>query len=176
MKNMIASLIFSCLVLGQLYAQPGLKPDSLHLAAMDKLSFMEGDWTGTGWIQMGRDKHHFTQKETVTRKVNNAVYVIDGLGLDSETNQVIHQAFAILSYDRANQKYLMRAIKGDGHYIDADAYVADDGSFIWGFQHPQAGQIKYTTRLVDGKWVEKGESTRDNITWYPFIEMTLSKN
>lgn len=176
MKNMLASFIMFCLILGHIQAQPSLKPDSLHLAAMDKLSFLEGEWTGTGWMQMGRDKHYFTQKETVLRKVNNSVYVIDGLGIDNESNQIIHQAFAIISYDRVNQKYLMRAIKGDGNYIDADAYVADDGSFIWGFKHPQAGQIKYTTRLENGKWVERGESTRDNITWYPFIEMTLSKN
>ncbi len=155
LKNILFLFVFFSFVTSALQAQPGLKPDSLQIAAMNKLSFLEGEWTGTGWMQMGRDKHYFTQKETVIRKVNNAVYVIDGIGLDSESNQVIHQAFAIISYDPNNKKYLIRTIKGDGNYVDADAYVTDDGGFVWGFTHPQAGQIKYTTRLVEGKWVEK---------------------
>ena len=171
------SLIVCFLMIGTaiVKAQPIMTPDSITQNAMDKLSFLAGQWTGNGWIQMGRDKHLFNQQETVVQKVNNSVIVIDGLGLDAETNKTIHQAYAVISYDRANQKYLMRAFRGDGNYIDADARVDEDGSFVWGFTHPMAGRMQYTIRLVDGKWVEKGEMTRDNTTWFPFFEMTLSK-
>ena len=82
------------------YGQPAMKPGSLTVSSMEKLSFLTGDWTGVGWIQMGRNKHHFSQSETVTQKVNNSVIVIDGQGTDSETKKIIHQAFAVISFDK----------------------------------------------------------------------------
>lgn len=175
MKNLLLILSFLCIIQESLIAQPVMTPDSATKEAMGKLAFLTGQWSGTGWIQMGRDKHFFNQSENVIQKVNQSVIVIDGLGTDSVTNQIIHQAFAVISYDRAAQKYLMRAYRGDGNYIDADAEVTQDGSFIWGFTHPQAGRMKYTIRLTDGKWIEKGEMSRDNTTWFPFFEMTLAK-
>jgi len=101
--------------------------------------------------------------------------VIDGLGTDVETNEIIHQAFAVISYDRNAQKYLMRAIRGDGNYVDADFEVIKEGNYIWGFTHPMAGKMKYTANIIDGKWIEKGEMSRDNTTWFPFFEMTPLK-
>ena len=175
MKNLLLTLSFFCILHATIAAQPGMTPDSITKAAMEKLTVLTGQWSGTGWIQMGRDKHFFNQSENVIQKVNQSVIVIDGLGTDSETNQVIHQAFAIVSYDKATQKYLMRAFRGDGNYVDADFEVVSDGIFIWGFTHPQAGRMKYTIRMTDGKWIETGEMSRDNTTWFPFFEMTLEK-
>ena len=175
MKNLLLTLSFFCILHATIAAQPGMTPDSITKAAMEKLALLTGQWSGTGWIQMGRDKHFFNQSENVIQKVNQSVIVIDGLGTDNETNQVIHQAFAIVSYDKAAQKYLMRAFRGDGNSVDADFEVAPDGSFVWGFTHPQAGRMKYTIRMTDGKWIETGEMSRDNTTWFPFFEMTLSR-
>ncbi len=175
MKKLILTLSFLSALQATLFAQPVMTPDSVTKDAMDKLAFLTGQWSGTGWIQMGRDKHFFNQSENVIQKVNQSVIVIDGLGTDSKTNQIIHQAFAVISYDRAAQKYLMRAYRGDGNYIDADVEVTQDGSFIWGFTHPQAGRMKYTIRMTNGKWIETGEMSRDNTTWFPFFEMTLEK-
>lgn len=157
------------------YGQPAMKPDSLTISSMEKLSFLTGDWTGEGWIQMGRNKHHFSQSETVTQKVNNSVIVIDGQGIDSETKQIIHQAFAVISFDKFQNEYLMRAFRADGNYIDAEAKVDENGSFVWGFTHPQAGQMRYTISLKDGKWFETGEMSRDGNNWFQFFEMTLTK-
>ena len=175
MKNLLLTLPFIYALQTALVAQPVMTPDSITKEVMAKLEFLTGQWSGTGWIQMGREKHFFNQSENVIQKVNQSVIVIDGLGTDNETNQVIHQAFAVISYDKAAQKYLMRAYRGDGNYIDADAEVAPDGSFVWGFTHPQAGRMKYTIRMTDGKWIETGEMSRDNTTWFPFFEMTLSR-
>ncbi len=157
------------------YGQPNMHPDSLTMKAMDKLSFLSGDWTGEGWIQMGRDKHYFFQSETVAQKLNNTLIVIDGQGVDSETNKIIHQAFAVISFDKVENEYLMRAFRADGNYIDAEAKVDENGSFVWGFTHPQAGQMRYTILLKDGKWIEAGEMSRDGNNWFQFFEMSLSK-
>jgi hypothetical protein len=175
MKIQSYSLFLFCFLGVVGYSQPRMTPDSVTQNAMEKLSFLAGNWYGGGWIQMGRDRHTFSQKETVLQKVGNSVIVIDGLGTDPETNQTIHQAFAVISYDAANQKYLMRAFKVDGNYIDADARVDENGYFIWGYLHPQAGQMRYTTRLMEGKWVETGEMCRDGVNWTTFFAMTLSK-
>jgi hypothetical protein len=175
MKKKIFTLLSVVLTVMIGYSQPSMKPDSLTQKAMEKISFLAGKWSGKGWIQMGKDKHHFTQSELVIQKVNKTVIVIDGLGVDIETNQTIHQAFAVISYDLANTKYLMRAFKSDGNYIDAQAKVDENGSFVWGFTHPQAGQMRYTIKLVEGKWVETGEMSRSENSWFQFFEMTLSK-
>jgi len=142
--------------------------------AMEKLSFLEGNWTGKGWIQMGQEKHQFVQEETVTRKVNSTVLVIDGKGVNPETDQVIHLAFAVISFDAANDKYLMRAFRADGNYRDAEARVDPDGNFVWGFSIEQVGEVRYTTSLEEDKWVETGEMNRGG-TWFPFFGMTLTR-
>ena len=176
MKKQILTLVATVLLITMSsFGQQNMKPDSLTLNAMDKLSFLVGDWTGEGWIQMGREKHHFTQSETVSQKVNNTVIVIDGKGIDSETKQITHEAFAVISFNKAQKEYLMRAFRADGNFIDAEAKVDENGSFIWGFTHPQAGQMRYTILLKDGKWVEIGEMSRDGNNWFQFFEMTLTK-
>lgn len=157
------------------FSQPGMTPDSSTISAMNRVSFLEGNWVGKGWIQKGMEKHHFSQKETVIQKVNNTVIVIDGKGIDAETNQVIHQAFAVISFDTEKNKYLMRAFKVDGNYIDAEASVDGNGDFIWGFTLPQTGQIRYTIKLEDDKWVEIGEMNGDGHNWFQFFGMTLSR-
>lgn len=175
MRKYLITLVAIVLTVLNGFGQLNIKPDSLTLKAMSKISFLAGKWAGDGWIQMGRDKHFFSQSETVVQKVNESVIVIDGLGVDAETKQTIHQAFAVISYDLINKKYLMRAYRGDGYYIDADATVDENGNFIWGFTHPQAGQMRYTIKLDEGKWVEKGEMSRDGTNWFHFFGMTLTR-
>lgn len=175
MKTCFVLVAFLCSLSAKVHSQPIIVPDSTTLQAMQKFEFLNGHWSGTGWMQLGRDKHHFNQEETISYKLNNSVLIVDGLGIDAETKKVAHQAYAVISYDRSAQKYLMRAFRGDGNYVDADVSFDDDGSLVWGFYHPQGGKVKYTIRLVDGKWVEKGEMSQDNMTWFPFLEMTLSR-
>lgn len=162
--------------LNVLCAQPGLSPDAKVLVAMEKVRALAGEWHGSGWIQMGPQRHQFDQKESVTVKANGAVVVIDGLGRNiADSTQIIHQAYAVVSYDLKTKKYLMRAFRGDGNYVDADFSVQEDGSIVWGFTHPMAGQIRYTIRLQNGQWVETGDTSRDGQTWLPFFEMKLTQ-
>jgi hypothetical protein len=176
MKKQVFAVLVTVLISGlNAYSQAGMKPDDSTLEAMEKLSMLEGNWTGEGWIQMGRDKHQFSQKETVVQKVNNSVILIDGKGTDAETDQVIHQAFAVISFDAANEKYLMRAIRADGKNIDAEAKVDENGNFIWGFTIEQVGEVRYTVKFEDAKWIETGEMNR-NGNWYPFLGMTLTRD
>lgn len=157
------------------YNQSSIIPDSTLIHAMSKINFLKGKWSGEGWIQMGKGKEYFSQTESVVQKANGTVITIDGLGIDKSTNKIIHDAFAVISYDLTNNKYLMRAFKSDGKYIDADASFDKNGNFVWNFVHPLAGQTRYTITHIDNKWVERGEMSKDGINWFQFFEMTLSK-
>jgi len=171
-------LVFAIVLCGtaSLLAQPNVVPSDALKSAMEKIRPMEGQWRGSGWIRMGPQKHEFIQTESVTAHANGTALTIDGLGREAENPDVIvHQAFAVISYDQAAGKYLMRAIRGDGNHVDADFAVNPDGSITWGFTHPMAGQVRYTIRLEDGKWVENGEMNRDGKSWVPFFEMQLER-
>ena len=158
-------------------AQNPFQPNKATIDAMQKISFLNGNWKGTGWMQMGPEKHTFNQTENIISKVNGSVIQIDGLGKDEKNpDKVIHQAFAIISYDSQNSKYLMKAYRGDGNQIDADVKLIDDHTFQWGFSNAMAGQIKFTISVTDDTWFEIGEMSRDEgKTWMKYFEMTLNK-
>jgi hypothetical protein len=158
-------------------AQNPFQPKQATIDALKNISFLVGNWKGKGWMQMGPEKHTFTQTEYITPKANGTVIQIEGLGKDEKnTDVIIHQAFAVISYDIQNNKYLFKAYKGDGGQIDADVKLLDDHTFQWGFSSPMTGQIKYTISVVNNKWTEIGEMSRDGgKTWMKYFEMILDR-
>ena len=151
--------------------------DSLQINEMEKVQWLVGKWKGEGWMMFGpEEKHTFSQTETVTSKLNGILLAIEGLGTDRESN-IIHNAFAVLSFDSANQKFVMRAHKADGAFTEADAIVDDKGNFIWGFSHPYAGELRFTIKQNDkGQWYEIGEvSNDDGDSWFQNFELLLNK-
>jgi hypothetical protein len=165
-------LLFSTLLFGQVIP----KPSPSHLEAMKQVNFIAGSWKGSGWIQMGPEKHEFNQTEKVVIKVNGAVVQIDGLGIDAKDGKTeIHNAFAIITYSPETKQYAMQAFRGDGARVDAYLIPTGDNSFEWGFKHPMAGNMKYTISVKDDVWTEKGEMSRDGKQWFPFLGMTLKR-
>lgn len=172
------SLFFLAMLIGATaFAQNPFQPKPETLDALKKVSFLTGNWKGSGWIQMGPEKHSFNQTETIISKVNGTVIQIDGLGKDVKNPDLtIHQAFAMISYDINNKKYLMKAFRGDGGQIDADAKLIDENTFQWGFSSVMTGDIKYTIAVGNNKWTEIGEMSRDGgKTWLKYFEMVLEK-
>jgi hypothetical protein len=160
-----------------LTAQNSLQPKKETVDALQKISFLTGTWKGSGYIQMGPQKRSFNQTETIALKLNGTLIQIEGEGKDDQNpDRIIHQAFAIISYDIQNTKYLMKAFRGDGGQIDADARLTDDHTFQWSFANPMAGQIKYTITVLDNKWTEIGEMSKDGgKNWNKYFEMILGK-
>ena len=177
MKMKHSPLILAPLVVTVATAQNLFQPKKETSDAIQKISFLTGNWRGTGWIQLGPKKSTFNQTENISAKVNGTVIQIEGQGKDQQNpNAIIHQAFAIVSYDTQNAKYLMKAFRGDGEQIDADVKLVDDHTFQWSFSNPIAGEIKYTITVLNNKWTEIGETSRDNgNTWGKYFEMTLDK-
>jgi hypothetical protein len=156
--------------------QNPFQPRKETIDALQKISFLTGNWQGSGYIQMGPQKHTFNQTETIALKLNGTVIQIEGEGKDQQKPELtIHQAYAVISYDMQNKKYLMRAFRGDGEQIDADTKLIDEHTFQWSFVNPMAGQIKFTISVLDNKWTETGEMSRDGKNWNKYFEMILDK-
>ncbi|HBH22110.1 MAG TPA: hypothetical protein DDY13_01675 [Cytophagales bacterium] len=138
-------------------------------AAMTQLAFIVGDWSGEGWM-MGRDreKRLFDQTENIRFKLDSAAILIEGVG--SHKGEVVHNALAIVTYDKAKQHYNFRSYLANGRVGEYKAELIDD-KFYW---YPR-DDMRYIIEMNDqGQWFEVGEMNREG-TWYQFFEMTLNK-
>lgn len=174
--KLTASLVFVLLsvapCLGQMPVD--LAPQQ---AAMEKLSSLLGQWKGEGWIQMGPDKRMtYTIEESIEKKVGGTAYLVQGLGKSQGPEGeeiVIHEALAIISPPTDSDAYQFQTHTGRGQHEVAEIHLIEDG-FRWGFQTPR-GEIKFTVKVKDGLWEEKGEISPDGENWYHFHQMSLKR-
>ncbi|MGI9544593.1 MAG: DUF1579 family protein [Cyclobacteriaceae bacterium] len=157
-------------------AQPNSSSD--HKEEMKKLDFLTGSWAGEGWIQMGpQGKEDFTQTEHIQKKLDGTLLLIEGLGKDKQDeSKIVHNAFAIISYDPQKQSYEFQSYLADGKQVSGTAKV-NENTLVWGFDTPQGAKIKYSIVVDDqDQWSETGEYSPDGTNWMKFFEMTLLKN
>lgn len=149
--------------------------------AMKKLSYLVGQWEGPAEMSFGPNrKESVKQTEAVEYRLGGTILVVEGTGRGTlpgtDQEGIVFNAFAVMSYDVATKKYLMRAYRKEGLFVDADVTLAERG-FVWGFKDPQRGtRIRYTmTWEKDGTWKEIGEYSTDEKTYQKFFEMNLKK-
>jgi len=119
-------------------------------------------------------QHFFNQKENVVSKVNGHVIIIDGLGFDKDDPEhIIHNAFAVLSYDSETEQVMINAYLANGNTLRVPLEVTEDG-FAWGYEIPQ-GQIRNTAIFTDDQWYEKTEFSPDGEQWFQSLEFTLNR-
>lgn len=175
MRERIAAVLAICLVIGMPAAAQELPaPSGAHTAAIDRLDFLVGRWHGSGWMLMGPDqKVTFEQTEDVQTKAGGTVLAIEGRGRNGA--HIVHDAYAIVSFDAATRAYEMRSYLMQGQTATFPFSVTDRG-FEWRMSHPQAGQIRYRMTLsADDTWVEVGERLVGEDRWVQFFEMTLTR-
>jgi hypothetical protein len=179
LKIIVFVLVCFCWCSSSVLAQE-TQPTPPQPIEMKKLDFLVGQWQGEGSIMFGLDdRRTFSQNETVQRKVEGTVLVIEGLGKGKIAGKgeevTIHSAFAVISFDKEAKVYRWRAFKADGTSFDVQPQVADK-SIVWGFRDARAGDIRFTIKLNEkGQWVEIGELSRDGKNWIKFFEMTLNR-
>ena len=149
-------------------------------AEMKKLAFLAGKWQGTGSLRRGPGEPAQAQvTEVATFKLQGSVLLLEGRGVaktDEGADMVVHDALAILSYDKAKKRFVMRTYRAGGEMLEPDIEVAD-GKIVWQFDEPRAGRIRFTLSVgADGLWREIGEASRDGKTWFKFFEMQLKKS
>ena len=155
---------------------------ALQLSAQkDKtsLDFMVGTWTGTGWKTLPTGREESKIKEVVECRLDCSMYVVDGRGTRLDENkkeQVVHEAFGVITYHKRKMLWTMRAYTTYG-MTDADIEMLSDKSIRWKMTLPDASIVRYTADFsTPGTWKESGETSVDNgTTWTKMMEMTLEK-
>lgn len=176
MKKLAALLLLSMLPIISM-AQPHPAPAPPE---MKRLDFLVGQWKGEGWVEFRPgQKHTATINESVQRKAEGAVLLIEGLGTtrmpDKPEEVPIHKAFAIVDYDVKAKLFRLRAYRAGDGSIDTEPKVGEN-SLVWGFRDARGGEIRFTIKLNDkGRWFEIGEYSSDGKTWRKFLEMTLNR-
>ncbi len=163
--------ITAVLLLAQATADP--KP---AIEAVRQAGFLEGRWSGEGWIQMGPGpKDEFTQFETVQSKLDGAVMLIEGIGhAKGENPRKIHHALALISFDPVANKLLFSSFMAGRPRLEVVPEVTQN-SFKWSYAPPSGGQIRYSILIENGTWHEVGEYSRDGRSWHQFFEMRLKR-
>lgn len=168
-------LALAFLLLGALPTSAADSPDkAAHQTAMQKLSFLTGEWEGGGTMAMGPGPRlAFTQSERIQFKHDGTLLVIEGQGKAPQTGAVVHDALAVVTFDPAAGKYKFRSFAAVGRFADTEATVEGNRMVWWLNAGPQ--KIRYTIDVDNGVWREIGERSPDGTTWVGFFEMTLRK-
>jgi len=142
---------------------------------LQKLSFMEGKWSGSGWAVNpdDRSRETFSQEETISYELQGTILHIRGKG-HNEDGEAIHNALGIIYYDAKEDTYFMHSFLDTGQETKAHFEPTGDG-YKWWFGDGNGGTIQYTATFEQGKWVEKGAYSRDGEQWYPFMEFQLTQ-
>jgi hypothetical protein len=140
-------------------AQTPRRPDvEAQRAAMKKLGFLVGEWSGEASALRGPGQFaELTQTESAQFKLDGLVLVIEGVGRTKADGKLSLQALGLISFDDETGTYRMRAFN-DGRWLETEVKLADGvNSISWGFA---LGEFKTTTVLritENGEWTEHGE-------------------
>ena len=176
MKTIIA-LLSLCFLWSSGFSQDN---ESTQLTEMRKLSFLVGQWEGTGYFEYAPGQRRaFTERENVQMRLGGLMLVFEGSGQSKGANGeaiTVHSALAIARYDDQSHTFrwqAYRADRGSLSTVETEAEVADQ-TLEWGYQDNRAGRVRFTIKLDEtGAWSETGESSSDGQNWSTFMEMTL---
>jgi hypothetical protein len=163
------ALLFPC------FAQPPRMPNvEVQRAAMKKLDFLVGKWSGEARVLRGpNDTLELTQTESAEYKLDGLVLLIEGAGRNKADGKVSFQALATISYDDASGAYRMRA-HNDGRYLETELKLAENGKgFTWGFTFGEIKTNYVMTLNGKGEWTEVGEVTMGSQPPRKFVELTV---
>ncbi|WP_347175559.1 hypothetical protein [Polaribacter uvawellassae] len=142
--------------------------DSISKAKIKKLDFMVGNWKGTGWMMGRNGKSEFEQTERVEFKLDSTAVLIEGKGISK--GKIVHNALAILTYDKTNNNYIFRSYLPSGMNAEFKAEIIEN-KLYW---YPNDNVRYIIWQNEKGQWYETGEYKREN-AWSQFFEMTLDR-
>ena len=142
-------------------------------AAMAKLSFLTGQWSGPITITRGPgEPMRMTQTEHVQMKLDGLLLLIEGSSRDS-AGKVLFQALATVAFDTATNTYRFRAYN-DGRYLDTELTVPKDG-FSWAFEAGPAHVTNSMHLAANGAWNETTEVSVSGAPARQSMQMLLQK-
>ena len=124
----ILLVALSIFIVNHSHAQ-SFETDALSKSKVSQLAFMTGNWSGSGWM-MGRDgqRSEFEQAEAIQFKLDSTMLLIEGLG--TSHGRVVHNALALVTYDKAEDRLVFRSYLQNGQNGEFPAEFMD-GSLYW---------------------------------------------
>ena len=167
------SLILSVLALTA--AAFGQQNDSTSLkkSRMADFSQLVGTWRGSGWIQQGNSREEFSGMQVIQRKLDGLALLIDGKFVNPQ-GKIVHETLNVLTYDEEAKNYKFSTFLASGKNEIQDLKIVGD-RYVWGFQVPKTGAVKYTIEVNGDTWTEIGEFSRDGKAWTKMLEMSLTR-
>lgn len=171
MKRTILTTLLGLLTLTAVAQDP-----EAQRAAIEKLAFLEGDWSGTAIATLpDGSRIEMAQTERVSRKVGGLAITFEGTGRDRSTGEVAFEAFASVFQDFQTGEYRMYGGTSDGRNGEMELRLVENGVQWW--PKGMEESVRYTITVSDdGQWVENGEYSMDGQTWMSFFQMTLTRN
>jgi hypothetical protein len=158
--------------------RPGPPRPDAQIAAMARLGYMVGTWSGDGSMDVGGKTVSFRGTEVVQSKLAGTALLVEGSffakapGAESEVP--VHTTLGIISFDPKTEKYRFTTWLATGTSGDRELRVIPDG-WQWEIKSPR-GVVRYVTKFTEaGEWFEIGERSSDGTTWQKFFEMKLHK-
>jgi hypothetical protein len=146
-------------------------PSDAEATAIAHLPALIGSWEGDGWMRTGPgDPQRFVSQERVEPRLEGRALIIEGKHYNQDRTRIVHNALAVVTYDPASGEYYFLAKVAGQPPGDYRGHL-DSDAFIWEMPTPR-GKIRYTIRVVNEQWIEKGEIEGSN-GWQQFFEMTL---
>ena len=165
--KIISTIVLTVLLINQSFSQ-SFETDSLSKSKISELAFMVGNWKGTGWMMGQGGKSEFEQTEKIQFKLDSTAILIEGMG--KANGKIVHNALAILTYNKTDSNYSFRSYLQNGQNAEFKAELIDK-KLYW---YPNEN-VRYIIWLNEkGQWYEKGEYKRED-KWFQFFEMTLDK-
>ena len=166
MKNLL-TILLTLLISFTSFSQTS-ETDSISKVKVKELAFMVGNWKGNGWMMGRNGKSEFEQTEKIEFKLDSTAILIEGKGKSND--KVVHNALAILTYNKAEDNYSFRSYLPSGMNAEFKAEIIDN-KLYW---YPNDNVRYIIWKNEKGQWYEKGDYKRDE-EWTQFFEMTLDK-
>jgi hypothetical protein len=139
--------------------------------AMQALSWMDGEWVGEATLFMGPNRQAHPHTERIGPMLGGSIKVIEGRSVGPD-GAVGFNAFAVVSWDDAEDRYVMRSY-ANGQAADFPLEARADG-FSWTIPN-RGGEVRYVTTFKDGEWVEVGDFVMPGREPMRVIELRLRR-
>jgi len=168
---LVKALVFCIAFLAQ---QPRTPDLDAQRAAMKKLEFLVGKWTGEARMMRAQGEPLvMTQTEEAQFRLGELILSIEGVGRNKADATLALQAFGIVSFDDETGTYRMRAFN-DGRFLETEVKLIDKG-FTWGFA---LGQYRTSSVMrIDekGNWTELHEIAIGTQAPRKYMELSVSR-
>lgn len=142
--------------------------------AIKQLSFLAGNWNGSGWFESPQGKDSLTISQTVEIKDSGISFQMDMTSELLSTNMVINTVIKVW-YDAKNKNYSTTATSF-GRTSNGTASVINDHTLECRYLLNNGTEFKYTYSAVNNAETITGETTSDKgTTWTQIFAGNLSR-